>query len=109
MILVIANLEAPIGTGVDVILDNVGGPYFQKNLDSLNIGGRLFIIGFMGGTTTQVNLACLLARRLTVQGIVFHLLYTKSPLLASYLDSLVRYLKSNGDVYLLDNSNRYTH
>ncbi|RRT64776.1 hypothetical protein B296_00025995 [Ensete ventricosum] len=53
--------------GVDVILDNVGGPYLQKNLDSLGIGGRLFIIGFMGGAATEVNLSCLLARRLTVQ------------------------------------------
>ncbi|KAK4739705.1 hypothetical protein R3W88_003402 [Solanum pinnatisectum] len=43
---------------VDVILDNIGGPYLQRNLDSLNVDGRLFIIGFMGGTMTQVNLGC---------------------------------------------------
>ncbi|KAH0718000.1 hypothetical protein KY285_014031 [Solanum tuberosum] len=55
------------GKGVDVILDNIGGPYFQQNLDSLNVDGRVFVIGFMGGTVTQVNLGCLLARRLTVQ------------------------------------------
>ena len=55
-------------TGVDVILDNVGGSYFQRNLDSLNVDGRLFIIGFMGGAVTNVNLGGLLARRLTVQG-----------------------------------------
>ncbi|KAL3522207.1 hypothetical protein ACH5RR_015041 [Cinchona calisaya] len=55
------------GKGVDVILDNIGGPYFQRNLDSLNFDGRLFIIGFMGGTLTEVNLSGLLARRLTVQ------------------------------------------
>ncbi|KAL6990992.1 NADPH:quinone reductase [Sarracenia purpurea var. burkii] len=59
--------EETEGKGVDVILDNIGGPYFQQNLDSLNVGGRLFIIGFMGGTVTQVNLGGLLARRLTVQ------------------------------------------
>ncbi|RZS02820.1 hypothetical protein BHM03_00032899 [Ensete ventricosum] len=56
-----------VTAGVDVILDNVGGPYLQKNLDSLGIDGRLFIIGFMGGAATEVNLSCLLARRLTVQ------------------------------------------
>ncbi|CAK9156163.1 unnamed protein product [Ilex paraguariensis] len=54
-------------TRVDVILDNIGAAYFQRNLDSLNIGGRLFIIGFMGGTVTEVNLTGLLARHLTVQ------------------------------------------
>lgn len=55
------------GKGVDVILDCMGAPYFQRNLNSLNIDGRLFIIGFQGGTVTEVNLATLLVRRLTVQ------------------------------------------
>ncbi|XP_022848073.1 quinone oxidoreductase PIG3-like [Olea europaea var. sylvestris] len=55
------------GKGVDVILDNIGGSYLQRNIDSLNFDGRLFIIGFMGGVKTEVNLAGLLARRLTVQ------------------------------------------
>lgn len=72
-------------SGVDVILDNIGGPYLQRNIDSLNFDGRLFIIGFMGGTVTEVNLVGMLARRLTVQGnykmpsITFRLLkYTKT-------------------------------
>ncbi|KAG6517554.1 hypothetical protein ZIOFF_020948 [Zingiber officinale] len=60
-------MEETGGKGVDVILDNVGGPYLQKNLESLAIDGRLFIIGFMGGAVTQVNLSCLLAKRLTIQ------------------------------------------
>lgn len=53
---------------MDVILDNIGALYLQRNLESLNIDGRLFIIGFMGGTTTEINLASLLSKRLTVQG-----------------------------------------
>ncbi|KAI3989941.1 hypothetical protein MKX01_003644 [Papaver californicum] len=60
--------EETDGKGVDVILDNIGGSYFQRNLVSLNIDGRLFIIGFQGGTATRVNLAPFLQRRLTVQG-----------------------------------------
>ncbi|WCJ26960.1 oxidoreductase zinc-binding dehydrogenase family protein [Euphorbia peplus] len=55
------------GKGVDVILDCMGASYFQKNLDSLGVGGRLFIIGFMGGAVTEINLTTLLAKRLTVQ------------------------------------------
>ena len=58
-------------TGVNVILDTIGGAYFQRNIDSLNVDGRLFIIGFQGGTVVQVNLSGLLARRLTVQGTAF--------------------------------------
>ncbi|KAI9121358.1 hypothetical protein K1719_008391 [Acacia pycnantha] len=56
------------GQGVNVILDCVGASYYSRNLESLSLDGRLFIIGFMGGTSTEVNLAPLLAKRLTVQG-----------------------------------------
>lgn len=55
-------------TGVDVILDNIGASYLQRNIESLSLNGRLFIIGFMGGTVTEINLSSLLAKRLTVQG-----------------------------------------
>ncbi|KAK6124415.1 hypothetical protein DH2020_041835 [Rehmannia glutinosa] len=55
------------GQGVDVILDNIGASYLKRNLDSLNFNGRLFIIGFMGGSVAEINLTTLLARRLTVQ------------------------------------------
>ncbi|KAL8032685.1 hypothetical protein ABFX02_13G112400 [Erythranthe guttata] len=55
------------GKGVDVILDNIGGLYLKRNLESLNLDGRLFIIGFMGGSVAEINLTTLLYRRLTVQ------------------------------------------
>ena len=58
-------------TGVDVILDNIGRAYFEGDIDSLNVDGTLFIIGFQGGTVAEVNLSGLLARRLTVQGNTF--------------------------------------
>ncbi|XP_048229975.1 quinone oxidoreductase PIG3 isoform X2 [Ricinus communis] len=59
--------EETNGKGVDVILDCMGASYLQRNLDSLNVGGRLFIIGFMGGAVAELNLASLLAKRLTLQ------------------------------------------
>ncbi|XP_073313109.1 uncharacterized protein [Primulina huaijiensis] len=59
--------EETSGKGVDVVLDNIGGLYLQRNLESLNYDGRLFIIGFMGGAATEVNLSSLLVKRLTVQ------------------------------------------
>jgi NADPH:quinone reductase-like Zn-dependent oxidoreductase len=46
----------------------MGGSYLQRNLNSLAVDGRLFVIGFMGGTVTEVNLQPMLARRLTIQG-----------------------------------------
>jgi putative PIG3 family NAD(P)H quinone oxidoreductase len=59
--------EATGGKGVDVILDNMGASYFQKNLDALGMDGRLFSIGFMGGLEAQVNLSPFVYKRLTYQ------------------------------------------
>ncbi|KAM7263779.1 hypothetical protein ACFE04_001462 [Oxalis oulophora] len=55
------------GKGVNVILDCIGGSYLQKNLESLSLDGRLFLIGFQGGAKTEVNLQALFAKRATVQ------------------------------------------
>ncbi|KAK3188087.1 hypothetical protein Dsin_027648 [Dipteronia sinensis] len=55
------------GKGVNVILDCVGAPYFQRNLDSIDFDGRLFIIGIQGEAKTELNIGSLFARRLTVQ------------------------------------------
>jgi putative PIG3 family NAD(P)H quinone oxidoreductase len=56
------------GEGVDVVLDSIGAAYFEKNLAALRTGGRLVLIGLMGGAKTEANLALLLARRLWVIG-----------------------------------------
>ncbi|MFB5193001.1 NAD(P)H-quinone oxidoreductase [Alicyclobacillus fastidiosus] len=57
------------GDGVNMILDFVGAPYFEANISSLAVDGRLIIIGTMGGAEVQgVNLGTLLARRLQVIG-----------------------------------------
>ncbi|KAL7098811.1 hypothetical protein ACP275_09G042000 [Erythranthe tilingii] len=44
-----------------------GVDYLKRNMESLNLDGRLFIIGFMGGSVAEINLTTLLYRRLTVQ------------------------------------------
>ena len=60
--------------GVDVILDCIGTPYFEKNIDSLNFNGRLFIIGTLGAILyTQMDLKDLVTKRLIVQDITIFL------------------------------------
>lgn len=54
--------------GVDVILDPVGGQYLADNLCVLGLGGRLVLIGLMGGAVTEVNLALLMLKRARVIG-----------------------------------------
>ena len=54
--------------GVDVILDPVGGQYLMDNLNLLSLGGRLVLIGLMGGAVTEINLALLMGKRARVVG-----------------------------------------
>jgi putative PIG3 family NAD(P)H quinone oxidoreductase len=63
-----AAREATGGQGVDVVLSHIGEPYLKGNLDALATGGRLVLIGLMGGAKAEINLAALLMRRLQVIG-----------------------------------------
>ena len=51
-----------------MVLDSIGGPYLEKNLSSLAVGGRLVLIGLMGGAKAEIGLGALLMRRLQVLG-----------------------------------------
>jgi putative PIG3 family NAD(P)H quinone oxidoreductase len=56
--------------GVDVILDLVGGAYFEENLKSLAVKGRVMLVGLTAGSTAQINLGMVLSKRATLIGTV---------------------------------------
>jgi putative PIG3 family NAD(P)H quinone oxidoreductase len=56
--------------GVDIILDHIGGKYLTQNLKSLAVGGRLVIIGLMGGAKSEINIAPLMVKRQQILGSV---------------------------------------
>lgn len=60
--------ELTEGSGVDVVLDSIGGPYLEGNVASLSVGGRLVVIGITGGVEGNLNMALLVLRRLQVIG-----------------------------------------
>jgi putative PIG3 family NAD(P)H quinone oxidoreductase len=52
------------GAGVDVILDFIGAPYFQQNIQSLRTDGRIVQLATLGGATVEeVSLRALMAKR----------------------------------------------
>jgi len=63
-----AVLERTGGAGVDVVLDSIGAPYMAQHLACLRIGGRLVMIGLMGGAKTELNLGIVLVKRLSIIG-----------------------------------------
>jgi putative PIG3 family NAD(P)H quinone oxidoreductase len=60
--------EVTSGAGVDVLIDFIGAPYWDKNIASLAVLGRLVEVGLMGGTKMEVDLRPLMAKRLQVCG-----------------------------------------
>jgi putative PIG3 family NAD(P)H quinone oxidoreductase len=52
--------------GADVVLDNMGAAYLDRNVKALATGGRLVVIGLQGGVKGELNLGALLAKRASV-------------------------------------------
>ncbi|MDT3724841.1 NAD(P)H-quinone oxidoreductase [Streptomyces sp. DSM 41972] len=58
--------EATDGKGADVILDNMGAKYLDRNVQALAVNGRLVIIGMQGGVKGELNIGALLAKRAAI-------------------------------------------
>ena len=57
------------GRGVDILLDFVGAPYFEQNVQSLAVDGRMVVIGTMGGAEVEkFSLRTLMSKRLQITG-----------------------------------------
>ena len=54
--------------GMNVILDMVGGPYIQKNLQALALEGRLVQIAFQQGAKTELDCLAIITKRVTFTG-----------------------------------------
>ena len=55
--------DATDGKGADVILDNMGASYLDRNVSALATEGRLVIIGMQGGMKGELNIGKLLSKR----------------------------------------------
>lgn len=58
--------ECTEGRGVDVVLDNVGGPYVARNLEAMAPGGRHVSLSFLQGARVEVDLQVLMRKGLSL-------------------------------------------
>lgn len=58
------------GAGVDVILDMVGGDYFDRNLELLKVRGRLVLIATLGGGQVSLDIGRIMRKRIHLIGSV---------------------------------------
>lgn len=57
------------GQGVDVVFDPIGGDVFDASLRSLAWGGRLLVVGFVGGRIADLKSNYVLIKNLSVIGV----------------------------------------
>jgi NADPH2:quinone reductase len=57
------------GTGIDVVVDPIGGPAAEPSLRALGDGGRYLVIGFASGDIPKLPINQILLRNRTVLGI----------------------------------------
>jgi NADPH2:quinone reductase len=62
--------EATDGRGADVVLELVGAPHFEGDLDALAPRGRIVIVGVGGGQEATIPLLRLMQKRAAVYGTV---------------------------------------
>jgi putative PIG3 family NAD(P)H quinone oxidoreductase len=58
--------ECTEGRGVDVVLDNVGGPYVARNLEAMAAGGRHVSLSFLQGAKIELDLQLLMRKSLSL-------------------------------------------
>ncbi len=56
------------GTGVDVVLDMVGGEYLARDIDAMAVDGRHVSIAVLGGAQATFNIQVMMVKRLTLTG-----------------------------------------
>ncbi|MBV9301855.1 MAG: NAD(P)H-quinone oxidoreductase [Acidobacteriaceae bacterium] len=57
------TLRITEGRGANVVLDIVGGPYLERNVEVLAVEGRLSIVSTQGGRTGQLEIGKLMGKR----------------------------------------------
>ncbi|CUA90993.1 NAD(P)H-quinone oxidoreductase [Comamonas thiooxydans] len=63
--------QATDGKGVDIVIDFVGAPYLEPNVRSLAVGGRMVMVGLLGGSQgAALPMDLVLYRHLRIFGTV---------------------------------------
>jgi len=99
-----ALLELTGGTGVDVILDLVGGAYFEQNLRSLKTKGRLMLVGTTSGSKAEIDLSLVMRKRAKILGTVLRARPTneKADAVRRFAEEVVPLFDSGGVVPNVD-------
>lgn len=64
------QVKKALGGGrVDVVVENVAGPFLQKSIDLLREKGRIAVVGLLAGLTSEIVIGKLLFKRARIEGV----------------------------------------
>ncbi len=92
------------GRMANVVIDQVGAPFWSQNLEVLATRGRLVQVGLLGGSKVDLDLTTLLRKRLTVVGTTLRArpLEEKIAVTRRFAESVVPWLESGRVRPILD-------
>lgn len=73
------DIQHVVAAGVDVIIDPVGGGFFEESMRVLRYGGRVIVLGFASGKIPSLRLNQLFIKHQSVLGSSFGLTGVKNP------------------------------
>jgi len=56
------------GQGVHMVLDFVGAPYLQQNMEALTAWGRVVFLSTLGGAQANFNISLMMGKRISIRG-----------------------------------------
>lgn len=89
-------MEVTGGRGVDIVYDPVNGPSFDESLRCLAWGGRILILGFLGGAHAAARSNYLLIKGIEAIGVRLGGMYESRPDLAAAANEALFRLASEG-------------
>lgn len=56
------------GQGVHMVLDFIGAPYLQQNMEALTAWGRIVFLSTLGGAQANFNISLMMGKRISIRG-----------------------------------------
>ncbi len=96
--------------GVDIILDIVGGDYFDKNLKLLKYQGKLICLSLLQGAKANVDFAPLIIKNLSIRGSTLRDKSTeiKAQIISSILQNIWKFVENGTLSPIIDKIFPYT-
>jgi NADPH2:quinone reductase len=63
------QVSAALKGGVDLVIDNLAGPFVQKYMNMANLNARIMVIGLLAGRTAELQLGLLLFKQTRIEGV----------------------------------------